>query len=240
MERPGPWLSGRSAGRSTAAAGCTASRGVPARGVCRRRSGLAVTLPPAGGRVATVGGDELARGFERAFVAVACTRSPAVDGVASLTVATPCWTGRKTIGCSASTRGSVMTCSLATARTATGRAPRAVAATGAKSGVSSTGSAVAASAGVGCGTVTSAVPGGGAGAGAGSSGAGGGAGSRAGSSPSGSTYPSGSAAMRTPRWTCGCRVTASPLSPTTPTSAPSATALPRTTLAAPSWSNVTA
>ena len=46
-------------------------------------------------------------------------------------------------------------------------------------------------------------------------------GCRTGSSPSGSTYPSGSEATRMPRWTWGCDVTASALSPTTPTSAPS-------------------
>jgi hypothetical protein len=68
---------------------------------------------------------------------------------------------------------------------------------------------------------------------------GGAVGCRTGSSPSGSTYPSGSEATRMPRWTWGCDVTASALSPTTPTSAPSATVLSRTTVVAPSWSNVT-
>jgi hypothetical protein len=63
---------------------------------------------------------------------------------------------------------------------------------------------------------------------------------RAGRSPTGSTYPSGSAATRIPRWTCGAAVTGSALSPTRPTTSPSSTVLPRTTSVAPSWSSVTA
>jgi hypothetical protein len=65
-------------------------------------------------------------------------------------------------------------------------------------------------------------------------GAGKGWGTSAGSKPSGSTYPSGSAAIRTPRWTCGADVTASTLAPTTPTTAPSVTTLPLETLVEPS------
>jgi hypothetical protein len=63
---------------------------------------------------------------------------------------------------------------------------------------------------------------------------------RTGSSKTGSTYPFASAAMRTPRWTCEAVVTASSLSPTWPTTAPSATELPRATATEPSWSSVTA
>ncbi len=63
---------------------------------------------------------------------------------------------------------------------------------------------------------------------------------RAGSSRTGSTYPFGSAATRMPRWTCGAVVTASSLAPTWPTTAPSATELPRATATEPSWSSVTA
>ena len=74
-----------------------------------------------------------------------------------------------------------------------------------------------------------------AGAGSGAAGAG-----RAGSSRTGSTYPLGSAATRTPRWTCEPVVTASSLSPTWPTTAPSATELPRATATEASWSSVTA
>jgi hypothetical protein len=107
---------------------------------------------------------------------------------------------------------------------------------------SSTGSTGADSAGAGAGVVTTSLVGGG-GAMTGGSDTGrdaGGAVGRAGNRLSGSTYPFGSAATRTPRWTWGCRVTASLLSPTTPTSVPSLRVLPRSTLVVPSWSNVTA
>ena len=84
---------------------------------------------------------------------------------------------------------------------------------------------------------TSAGAGSGDDAGAGSVAAGAG---RPGSSRTGSTYPFASAATRTPRWTCEAVVTASSLSPTWPTTAPSATELPRATATEPSWSSVTA
>ena len=71
-------------------------------------------------------------------------------------------------------------------------------------------------------------------------GSGTGVGVRAGSRPSGSTYPSESAATRTPRWTCDCEVTASTLAPTVPTTAPSSITLPRRALVAPSCRSVTA
>jgi hypothetical protein len=67
-----------------------------------------------------------------------------------------------------------------------------------------------------------------------------GAGAACGRKPSGSRYPSGSAAARTPRWTCEAVVAASRLAPTTPTGAPSATASSRATAADASWSSVTA
>ena len=63
---------------------------------------------------------------------------------------------------------------------------------------------------------------------------------RGGSSRPGSTYPFASAATRTPRWTCEASVTSSSLSPTSPTTAPSATVSPRATETEPSWSSVTA
>ena len=66
------------------------------------------------------------------------------------------------------------------------------------------------------------------------------AGDRGGRKLSGSTYPSGSDATRTPRCTCDSDVTGSALGPTAPTTAPSSTAAPRTTAVAPSWSTVTA
>ena len=95
------------------------------------------------------------------------------------------------------------------------------------------------------------IVGGGAGGGAGDgdgTGAGGGGGSGAGacgagrgaSRPSGSTYPSSSAAIRMPRWTCGPGVSGSTLVPTLPTVSPSATNRPRSTSSAPSCARVTA
>ena len=63
---------------------------------------------------------------------------------------------------------------------------------------------------------------------------------RAGRNRAGSTYPFGSVATRMPRWTCGAAVTASSLSPTVPTTAPSATPAPRTTATDASWRSVTA
>jgi len=99
-----------------------------------------------------------------------------------------------------------------------------------------------AGAGAGCGSAGRA-----AGIGAGTtagSGAGGGAGwsvvLRAGRNASGSRYPSSSSPRRTPRWTCGSRVTASALSPTAPTRSPSATCAPRAIETAPSCTSVTA
>ena len=65
-------------------------------------------------------------------------------------------------------------------------------------------------------------------------------GGRAGSSEVGSTYPFGSAATRMPRWTWGTCVTASSLSPTCPTTAPSATVPPGATTVESSCSNVIA
>ena len=50
----------------------------------------------------------------------------------------------------------------------------------------------------------------------------------------------GSLETRTPRWTCGARVTGSSLSPTAPTGAPSSTASPRETVVARSCTSVTA
>jgi hypothetical protein len=72
-----------------------------------------------------------------------------------------------------------------------------------------------------------------------SGGAGAVTGERAGSRPSGSRYPSGSAVSRTPRWRCDDRVTASALSPTVPTTADSGTMLPRATVVVASWRSVT-
>jgi hypothetical protein len=111
-----------------------------------------------------------------------------------------------------------------------------------------TGSATAASAGAGVTTGPASAAGGSGTTGAGgagsgdATGAGSGAvrGGRTGSSSAGSTYPLGSDATRTPRWTCGARVTPSSLAPTSPTIAPSATVLPRVTAIEPSWSSVTA
>jgi hypothetical protein len=114
---------------------------------------------------------------------------------------------------------------------------------------SATGAGATAAAGMAAGTGTAAAagssPAGTVGTAAGSgdvTGAGWGAvgAGRTGSSPTGSRYPLGSAATRTPRWTCGAFVTASSLGPTWPTTAPSATELPRATATEPSCSSVTA
>lgn len=82
----------------------------------------------------------------------------------------------------------------------------------------------------------------GAGAGAGASTDAGGAGdvARGGRSESGSTYPSGSEAIRIPRCTYGCATSASPLGPIVPTVAPSETPAPRVTPIEPRCTSVTA
>ena len=198
----------------------------------------------AGDGAATVGGDGLVRGLAWPLRLAALTRPwlVAAGGTVGLGVAARFSCGRTT------TWGVTSAGCLATSRVAMDawRAGRGTATVtgGGSSSTSSTGagSAGAGSAGAGCGVGVSPVTGGGGAVTGGSdTGAGGGgAGVRAGSRPSGSTYPFGSAATRTPRWTCGCRVTASLLSPTTPTSVPSVRVLPRSTLVAPSWSNVTA
>ncbi len=72
------------------------------------------------------------------------------------------------------------------------------------------------------------------------SGSGTGAGSpRGGSNPSGSTYPSSSAALRMPRWTLGTDCSGVPLVPIVPTGAPSETVSPLATPTAPRWTSVT-
>jgi hypothetical protein len=110
--------------------------------------------------------------------------------------------------------------------------------------------------GAGAGALAVATAGAGAGAGPGAgagvgpettTGAGAGAGGgvatgsgRGGSRPSGSTYPSGSAATRMPRWTLGAVCSGSPLEPIVPTGDPSATVSPFATPIDPRWTSVTA
>ena len=143
MERPGPRSPDRAAGRATLAGGRTASRGAPADGVRRSRSGRGVAVALAGGCAATVSGDALACGVAPVFgpATAARTFSPAGDGIAGATVVTRCWSGRETAGCSACTRVSVATGMAAAGRTVARRSTG-VAATGAGSEVSSTGSTV--------------------------------------------------------------------------------------------------
>src|SRR5215211_2445327 len=57
---------------------------------------------------------------------------------------------------------------------------------------------------------------------------------------SGSTYPSGADARRTPRWTYGSATSGSPEGPTVPTWAPSSTESPSATAVSPRWTSVTA
>ena len=82
----------------------------------------------------------------------------------------------------------------------------------------------------------------GTGAGAATGAAGGGAAGtvRAGSNPSGSTYPSSSSARRMPRWTVGTGCSGVPLQPIVPTASPSATEAPFATSIVPRWTSVTA
>ena len=63
---------------------------------------------------------------------------------------------------------------------------------------------------------------------------------RGGSNPSGSTYPSSSAALRMPRWTLGTDCSGVPLVPIVPTAAPSPTVSPFATPISPRWTSVTA
>jgi hypothetical protein len=237
----GPLSSGRAAGLEGALGrGRTTSRGAPRRRVscsrCRCKSGAAST---AGAEATALAGR------------LACGRTP------TLAVGVPTWT-RVARACRGVLVGTTVWIGAAIGRVALAprSAPRRVAAAGrmvrggllrgaAAAGAgdtSSTGPATTGSAGLGCGDGISTLRGGGGAATGGSSTGGGGSGTggRAGSRPSGSMYPFGSAATRTPRWTCGCGVTASLLSPTVPTSAPSVAASPRATLVEPSWSSVTA
>jgi hypothetical protein len=240
MERTGPRSPCRTAGAATPADGRTASRGAP---IGCARTGLVtrrLALVPTGRDAVLAGGDTLALPFG---LAAEFRRRSLTDRIVVLAGAMPFWSCRRSTRCVAfagvrcvRVAGSVVACGV---RRSTPEAVTTVA--GAE--VSSTGSEVRASDGVGSGDGVSALTGGGGGATTGGSGAGEGetgAGSRAGSRPSGSTYPFGSASTRTPRWTCGCRVTVSLLSPIAPTGVPSVSVLPRSTLVAPSWSNVTA
>jgi hypothetical protein len=219
------------------AGGRTASRGT-ATGCARAGPPARPAFAAAGAVAATVGRDVLAGGFAWPLRLAAPTRtwSLATGGTAGLGVVARFSCGRT------ATRRVVCTGCLATSRFALGvwRVGWGTATvTGGDS--SSTGST---GAGAGCGVVTTSLTGGGGavtgGSDTGGGGGGGRTGGRAGNRLSGSTYPFGSAATRTPRWTCGCRVTASLLSPATPTSVPSLTVLPCSTLVAPSCSNVTA
>ncbi len=221
------------------AGGRTASRGTATGCARSTRPARPDAFATAGGVAATVGDDVLAGGFAWPLRLPTPTRtwSLAADRTVGLGIAARFSCARTVSGRVASTGR------LATSRFAMGawRAGRGTT-TVTRGDGSSTGSTDADSAGAGCGVGISPVTAGGGAVTGGSDtgGGGGGAGGRAGSRPSGSTYPFGSAATRTPRWTCGCRVTPSLLSPTTPTSVPSLRVLPRSTLVAPSWSNVTA
>jgi hypothetical protein len=237
----GPPSSGRSTGLDgVLGRGCTASRGAPR---CRvRRSGRRCEMGAAStaGAVATALAGLLACGRAPTFAVVVPTWtwvSPACRGVLA---GTAVWIGAA-IGRVALAPRSAPRRVAAAGRTVTGGLLRGAAATGAAD-TSSTESATTGSAGLGCGDWVSTLTGGGGAATGGSSTGGGGSGTggRAGNRPSGSTYPFGSEATRTPMWTCGCGVTASLLSPTVPTSAPSVAASPRATLVEPSWSSVTA
>ena len=160
-------------------------------------------------------------------VATASGLGPAIRAAAGTsTGATTGALGAAAIGMRVSTAGADSTC------VSTGGADTASGSDGTAGATGATGTSAGVTASVGSG----------AGCGSGTSGVGAetGCGTGMGSKPSGSTYPSGSAATRTPRWTCGAEVTASALSPTTPTTVPSATTLPRRTLVEPSCSNVTA
>jgi hypothetical protein len=126
------------------------------------------------------------------------------------------------------TRGGVDGCGEVCARGRTG-AHRGSAAGGAVAGgVITTG----AGGGGGAGSVL------GTGSGAGGS-PGGGSWASGGRKRSGSRYPSGSAARRTPRCTYGTACSGTPLEPTAPTASPSARAAPRATDTEPRWSSVT-
>jgi hypothetical protein len=123
-----------------------------------------------------------------------------------------------------------------------GEAAAAGAAAGTSGGEGGAAGAGAGTGGAGAAGAGAGGAGGGAGAGEGAGGAGvagAGKGARGGSNVSGSTYPCSSSVRRTPRWTCGARVTASSLGPTVPTGSPSPTSAPRVTCTDSSWSSVT-
>ena len=117
------------------------------------------------------------------------------------------------------------------------------AAAGLGSGAGADGAATASAGAEGTLGPAGAAAGAGAGAGAGATGAAiGAAGTapRAGRNESGSRYPCASAATRTPRWRYGPATSGSPLGPTTPTGAPSSTAVPAATETEPRCVSVTA
>jgi hypothetical protein len=238
MKPTGPRSPRCTAGATRLAGGRTASRGAPTGGTRNGLPARAVALASTGDGAARGGGGTLACGLAWALGFSARMRSLATTVAVVLAIAAR--------GCDREPTGGVAFTgvSVATSLSAVGagRSTRRAVPTALGGGVTSTGSEARGSAGAGCGAGISAVTAGGGAAtgGSGSDEGGAGAGWRAGSRPSGSTYPFGSAATRTPKWTCGCRVTASLLSPTTPTSVPSVRALPRSTLVAPSWSSVTA
>ena len=239
MKPTGPRSPRCTAGATRLAGGRAASRGAPTGGTRNGLPARAVALASTGDGAARGGGGTRTCALAWAFGFSARLRSPAANGIVAVAVAALLWCDRKPTGGVAFPGVSVSTFLSAAAA---GRSTRRAAPTALGGGVSSAGSETRGSAGAGCGAGISAVTAGGGAAtgGSGSDEGGAGAGWRAGSRPSGSTYPFGSAATRTPRWTCGCRVTSSLLSPTTPTSVPSVRVLPRSTLVAPSWSNVTA
>jgi hypothetical protein len=235
--------SGRATGRRGALErGCTASRGAPRRRVRCSRSRCETGAALAAGAVATGLNGLLSCGRALTFAVGAPEWIRVATGACRvvLTAGTALWIGTAT-GREARASLSVPRREAAAGRMVTGRLLRGAGAAG-TGDASLTGSATPGSAGVGCGDGSSTLTGEGGAATGGSASGGGGSGTagRAGSRPSGSTYPFGSAARRTPRWTCGCEVTASLLSPTVPTAAPSVAASPRATLVEPSWSSVTA
>ena len=206
MRRSGPRSSDRAGG---ATLGRTASRGAPTGGVGRSRSGRAARFALMGRLAAAARGDSVAGGLcdSRSRGSRLCAASRGRRSRPDR-----CDARLARAGCrpaeSAFTRRSVARRLRAAGGMVAGRSVRRGAAAGAGRDTSPAGSTVTGSVGVGCGGGTSPVTGG-TGAGTGGSGAGGGgggAGRRAGSRPSGSTYPFGSAATRTPRWTCGCTV----------------------------------
>lgn len=253
-----PGLSGRRASRATttgsgaavgvlAAAGGSAGAGTGATGAGsagRGRRGLA-SLRAAGGATGArsiagrTGWACLEWPDERVGAVIAAAR-PAVSAVSATAGNGTCDGASSATGCASATGAAVDSATGATAGTSSGAAGSdgvgwgtagaevagAAGSSAAGDGVSATGDGASATGGDGSGT-----SGGGSVTGAGAS---------AGNSPSGSTYPSESAATRTPRWTCDCEVTASALAPTVPTTAPSSTTLPRSALVEPSCRSVTA